>query len=46
VLRFTHTGFEADDDIIPIITPAWANIIERLKHYAETGTADPFAVHG
>lgn len=45
VLRFTHGGFDPDDDIIPIITPAWAGIIGRLKTYSETGEADPFAVN-
>lgn len=44
LLRFSHAGFDPDDDIIPIITPAWASIIERLKRSAETGKADPFAV--
>lgn len=46
LLRFTHGGFEPGDDIIPVITPAWAGIIGRLKRYAETGEADPFAVNG
>lgn len=43
LLRFSHSGFDPEDDIIPIVTPAWASIIERLKHYAETGRAEPFA---
>ena len=42
-LLFTHEGFDPDAEIVPIITPAWAGIIGRLKHYAETGEADPFA---
>lgn len=46
LLRFRHDGFDPEDDIIPIITPAWASIIGRLKHYAEAGTADPFARNG
>jgi uncharacterized protein YndB with AHSA1/START domain len=45
LLRFAHTGFDPDDDIIPIITPAWATIIGRLKQYAETGRAEPFATN-
>lgn len=45
LLRFTHSGFDPDDDIVPVVTPAWASIIERLKRYAETGKADPFAVN-
>jgi hypothetical protein len=27
---------------VMIITPAWAQIILRLKEYAETGTPNPF----
>jgi uncharacterized protein YndB with AHSA1/START domain len=45
LLRFDHTGFDPDADIIPVITPAWAAIIGRLKQYAETGKPDPFAVN-
>lgn len=44
-LHFRHDGFDPDADIIPIVTPAWAGIIDRLKSYAETGTAAPFATH-
>jgi uncharacterized protein YndB with AHSA1/START domain len=42
-LSFAHVGFDPDDDIIAVITPAWADIIRRLKGYAETGRVDPFA---
>lgn len=42
-LHFVHGGFDPDADIIPIITPAWAQIIGRLTRHAETGDADPFA---
>lgn len=45
LLRFAHSGFEPDAEIIPIITPAWATIIARLKQYAETGRAEPFATN-
>jgi hypothetical protein len=41
-LQFAHEGFEPDDPVIPIITPAWAQIILRLKQYAETGAPTPF----
>jgi hypothetical protein len=41
-LRFEHRDFEPDNPVIPIITPAWAQIILRLKGYAETGTRQPF----
>jgi hypothetical protein len=41
-LGFSHRDFEPDNPVIPIITPAWAQIILRLKGYAETGTPQPF----
>lgn len=36
-LRFSHEGFDPDDEIVPVITPAWARFLEQLKTYAETG---------
>lgn len=42
-LLFSHEGFDPDAEIIPVITPAWAGIIDRLKRYAESGQPDPFA---
>lgn len=41
-LQFEHRDYEADNPVIPIVTPAWAQIILRLKAYAETGRAQPF----
>jgi uncharacterized protein YndB with AHSA1/START domain len=41
-LLFSHRGYDADNPVIPIVTPAWAQIILRLKAFAETGTPDPF----
>jgi uncharacterized protein YndB with AHSA1/START domain len=41
-LLFSHRDYAADNPVIPIVTPAWAQIILRLKGYAETGTAQPF----
>jgi hypothetical protein len=41
-LRFEHRDFEPDNPVIAIITPAWAQIILRLKGYAETGQRQPF----
>ena len=41
-LRFEHRDFDPDNPVIPIITPAWAQMILRLKGYAETGTRQPF----
>lgn len=42
-LLFTHEGFDPEAEIIPVITPAWAAIIERLRRYAESGKIDPYA---
>jgi uncharacterized protein YndB with AHSA1/START domain len=41
-LLFAHAGYEPDNPVIPIVTPAWAQIILRLKGYAETGVGQPF----
>jgi hypothetical protein len=41
-LLFSHRDYEPDNPVIPIITPAWAQILLRLKDYAETGTRQPF----
>jgi hypothetical protein len=41
-LGFSHRGYDPDNPVIPIVTPAWAQIILRLKGYAETGTRQPF----
>jgi hypothetical protein len=41
-LMFEHRGYEPDNPVIPVVTPAWAQILLRLKGYAETGNAQPF----
>ena len=41
-LLFSHRDYDAENPVIPIVTPAWAQIILRLKGYAETGTRQPF----
>jgi uncharacterized protein YndB with AHSA1/START domain len=41
-LLFSHRDYEPDNPVIPIITPAWAQILLRLKAYAETGERQPF----
>jgi hypothetical protein len=41
-LLFSHRDYEPDNPVIPIVTPAWAQILLRLKGYAETGHAQPF----
>lgn len=34
-LHFRHEGFDADADIVPIITPAWAQFVAGLKERVE-----------
>lgn len=41
-LLFSHRDFDPANEVIPVITPAWAQIVLRLKGYAETGTPQPF----
>jgi len=41
-LLFSHRDYAPDNPVIAIVTPAWAQIILRLKGYAETGMAQPF----
>jgi hypothetical protein len=41
-LLFSHRDYGADNPVIPIVTPAWAQIILRLKGYAESGQRQPF----
>jgi hypothetical protein len=41
-LHFSHRDYDPDNPVIAIITPAWAQIILRLKGYAETGERQPF----
>ena len=37
-LHFAHDGFDPDNPIIPVITPAWAQFIFGLKEQLENGT--------
>jgi hypothetical protein len=41
-LLFSHRDYEPDNPVIPIVTPAWAQILLRLKGYAETDDPQPF----
>jgi hypothetical protein len=41
-LQFAHGGYEPDNPVIPIVTPAWAQILLRLKGFAETGQPQAF----
>jgi len=40
-LLFTHRGFDADDPIIQVITPAWVRFLDNLVAVAESGKASP-----
>ncbi|MGH8928638.1 MAG: SRPBCC domain-containing protein [Acidimicrobiia bacterium] len=39
-LLFTHTGFQPDDPIIAVITPAWVRFLDNLVKVGETGRAN------
>lgn len=41
-LQFSHRDYDPDNPVIPIVTPAWAQIVLRLKGYAESGVRQPF----
>lgn len=41
-LLFSHRNYAPDNPVVPIVTPAWAQIILRLKGYAESGQRQPF----
>ena len=41
-LQFRHGGFDANNPVIPVVTPVWAQIGLRLKDFAESGTPNPF----
>ena len=44
-LLFSHRGFDEDDPIIAVITPAWVRFLDRLVEVVETGEANPFVVN-
>ena len=44
-LLFTHRGFEPDDPIIAVITPAWVGFLNNLVDVARTGKANPAVVN-
>jgi uncharacterized protein YndB with AHSA1/START domain len=41
-LLFGHLGFTPDDPQVPSVSFTWAQILLRLKAYAETGLRQPF----
>ena len=44
-LLFTHGGFEPDDPIIAVITPAWVGFLNNLVEVAKSGVANPAVVN-
>lgn len=44
-LLFTHRGFQPDDPIISVITPAWIRFLDNLVDVAQTGEANPAVVN-
>lgn len=44
-LLFTHGGFEANDPIIAVITPAWVGFLNNLVEVARMGQANPAVVN-
>ena len=44
-LRFTHGGFDGDDPIIAVITPAWVGFLNNLVEVAQSGTPNPAVVN-
>ncbi len=45
MLMFTHSGFDPESPVIPIVTPVWAQVMLRLKQVIEEGSVDPFFVN-
>ena len=39
-LLFTHRGFNTEDPIIEVITPAWVRFLDNLVGVAESGIAN------
>ncbi len=44
-LLFTHSGFDADDPMIQIVTPAWVRFVDNLVAVAESGPPNPAVVN-
>lgn len=44
-MLFTHSGFDPDDPIIQVITPAWVRFLDNLVAVAESGKANPAVVN-
>ncbi|HJQ77926.1 MAG TPA: SRPBCC domain-containing protein [Acidimicrobiia bacterium] len=44
-LLFTHRGFDPEDPIIQVITPAWVRFLDNLVAVAESGKPRPAVVN-
>jgi uncharacterized protein YndB with AHSA1/START domain len=44
-VMMTHSGFDPDHPIVPMVTMGWGEILPRLRSYAQTGEPDPFFVN-
>lgn len=44
-LLFTHAGFDPEDPIIGVITPAWVRFLDNLVAVAESGEANRAVVN-
>lgn len=44
-LLFTHRGFEPDDPVIAVITPAWVGFLNNLIAVSESGEPAPAVVN-
>jgi hypothetical protein len=42
---FDHTGFADKEGMFRVVTLGWAQMLLRLKGYAESGTPAPFFTH-
>lgn len=44
-ILFSHGGFDPDDPVIPVVTPAWVRFVDNLVSVAESGEANPAVVN-
>jgi uncharacterized protein YndB with AHSA1/START domain len=42
LVRFDHTGWRDDEEMVRIVTFGWGQILPRLKQHSETGDRVPF----
>jgi uncharacterized protein YndB with AHSA1/START domain len=44
-LLFTHSGFDPEDPIIQVITPAWVRFLDNLVAVANSGQPNPAVIN-